>query len=117
VIPECGRKRSAKGRIISPKKNAMEQPEKKSNRLFEMGQLYLTPGAAELPTKEVWEAFKRHIRGDWGVIVQEDLDANEQALVDGTRILSVYQTKSGVKFWIITEADRSSTTVLLPGEY
>lgn len=58
-----------------------------------------------------------HARGDWGELDAEDRAANDRALKDGTRLLSAYHTKAGTKFWIITEADRSSTTALLPSEY
>ena len=59
----------------------------------------------------------RHIHGDWGNIHPGDKGTNEQALQDGDRILSVYVTSKGVKLWVITEADRASTCILLPDEY
>ena len=59
----------------------------------------------------------RHLTGDWGEVPPEDRIANDRALVEGTRILSAYSSANGVKFWIITEADRSVTTVLLPEDY
>jgi hypothetical protein len=62
-------------------------------------------------------AFTRHVRGDWGDVDDEDWEANERALMEGTRLLSVYRSAEGVKFWVITEWDRSLTTVLLPEEY
>jgi hypothetical protein len=63
------------------------------------------------------QALRRHARGDWGDLDDEDLQANERALKDGTRLLSAYHSSAGTKFWIITEWDRSATTVLLPEEY
>ena len=59
----------------------------------------------------------RHARGDWGELDPADWNANETALIDGTRLLSAYELSSGVKIWIITESDRSSTCILLPEEY
>jgi hypothetical protein len=58
----------------------------------------------------------RHAAGDWGDLDKHDRRANEEALKTGARLLSAY-TLEGVKFWVITEADRSATTVLLPSEY
>lgn len=63
------------------------------------------------------EFLDQHARGEWGDVDAQDKEANEAALRDGTRILSSYKTKAGVKLWVITEADRSATTVLLPDEY
>jgi hypothetical protein len=85
---------------------------------FRLGQLVATPGIMELVNhEEITRALDRHISGDWGDVDEEDREANEQALVNGLRLLSVYGSTSGTKFWIITEHDRSSTTVLLPSEY
>jgi hypothetical protein len=55
--------------------------------------------------------------GDWGELSDEDVKENEFSLKEGLRLLSAYQTGKGQKIWIITEADRSSTTILLPSEY
>jgi hypothetical protein len=70
-----------------------------------------------LPAEDVFRALARHAHCDWGEVCEEDRNANDQALRLGGRLLSVYHTGSRVKFWIITEADRSATTVLLPEEY
>ena len=59
----------------------------------------------------------RHAVGDWGDVDQEDWQANEVALAEGTRLLSSYRTKEGETLWVITEADRSASTLLLPEEY
>jgi hypothetical protein len=59
----------------------------------------------------------RHIAGDWGEVDEQDRRENELSLVHGFRLLSAYTLKNGTKIWIITEADRSVTTVLLPEEY
>lgn len=63
------------------------------------------------------EFLDRHIRGDWGNVCSEDAGLNDEALIDGSRVLSSYQTSRGEKLWVITEADRSSTCLLLPSEY
>jgi len=82
-----------------------------------IGQVFLTPGAQPLDRMEVLEALMLHQTGDWGNVGEDDWLLNNAALTDETRILSSYNTRSGVTFWIVTEADRSSTTVLLPCEY
>jgi hypothetical protein len=88
--------------------------------LFSLGQCVATPGAlaaleeaGQMPT----DFLTRHQHGDWGDIHPGDRGANEQALKDGARIFSVYRTSKGVKVWVITEADRASTCILLPDEY
>ena len=70
-----------------------------------------------IPLLEVADALSRHKKGDWGDVSMEDWLSNNYALSHGERLLSSYCTVEGVKFWIITEADRSATTVLLPEEY
>lgn len=85
---------------------------------FSLGRLLITPGAqAALPPAEVWSAMARHAAGDWGDLSDEDRAENELSLERELRLLSAYRSDAGVKFWIITEADRSVTTVLLPEEY
>ena len=85
---------------------------------FPMQNIMATSGAREkLTSKEITGALGRHTRGDWGDVCPEDWARNESALLSGDRLFSVYHTEAGVKFWIITEADRSVTTVLLPDEY
>jgi hypothetical protein len=85
---------------------------------FKTGNIYATPGVNQhIPSVEVLSALARHSRGDWGTVGEEDRQENELSLVEGYRIFSVYEATDGTKFWIITEADRSSTTVLLPEEY
>jgi hypothetical protein len=86
-----------------------------------------SPGAV-VATPAALDAFKasgespltflqRHLAGDWGELSPEDLHENELSLQHNWRILSCYRLSTGVKFWIITEADRSATTFLLPDEY
>ncbi len=85
---------------------------------FPLGRIVATPNALNsVPNDEILCAVLRHHCGDWGEVCPEDHAANELALVEGSRLLSVYHTPSGVKFWIITEADRSATTVLMPEDY
>lgn len=77
-----------------------------------------TRGAAEgLSPADILTALEKHVVGDWGELDESDRAANDSALRDGRRLLSAYRSKEGVRFWIITEADRSVTTVLLPEEY
>ena len=85
---------------------------------FSLGQIVATPNAlAAIPNDEVLNALSRHVRGDWGTLDAEDLNANERALRSGGRLFSSYHSSQNVKFWIITECDRSVTTVLLPEDY
>lgn len=86
--------------------------------LFSLGNLCSTPLALELVGMEqIRRALIRHIQGDWGDVEREDWLSNDEALDTGARLFSVYTTKEGNRFWIITEADRSVTTVLMPEEY
>lgn len=88
--------------------------------LFQLGQVVATPGALDVLDKSGQapsEFLNRHVRGDWGDLCDEDRESNQLALTDGTRLLSAYQTTTGEKLWVITEADRSSTCLLLPSEY
>ena len=88
------------------------------HRKFCLGNIYATPGVlAAIPHDEVIRALARHQSGDWGEVNAEDQQENEYALGRRLRLLSAYHSRTGVKFWIITEADRSATTVLLPSEY
>lgn len=85
---------------------------------FSLGQLLATSGVlAEVSTGDISSALARHAMGDWGDLGQEDINENNRALNEGARLLSSYRSSTRVKFWIITEWDRSVTTVLLPSEY
>jgi hypothetical protein len=87
---------------------------------FPLGQVVATPGALEaLAESRQTAAFflDKHAQGDWGEVCDGDKQLNDEALVNGGRILSAYRTLRGTKLWIITEADRSSTCLLLPEEY
>lgn len=88
--------------------------------LFPFGQTVATPGAlaalAEAGNSGL-EYLARHASGDWGDVGAEDAKENELSLREGFRLLSSYKLPTGAKLWIITEADRSVTTLLLPDEY
>ncbi len=85
---------------------------------FASGQIVATPGVlAQIPHEELVQSLQRHLSGDWGELDEHDWNANESAVRDGSRLVSSFVAARGEKFWIITEADRSSTTVLLPEEY
>jgi hypothetical protein len=87
---------------------------------FPLGQLVVTPGAlAALAESEQspMEFVRWHHQGDWGEVPEEDRQENEYAVTHGFRLVSAYTLRTGVRIWIITEADRSATTILLPSEY
>ena len=85
---------------------------------FSLGRMVITAAAAAaLPEEEVRLAIRRHAAGDWGDLDAEDGAENERSLSEGLRLLSAYTSAGGTRFWIITEADRSATTMLLPEEY
>jgi hypothetical protein len=87
---------------------------------FPLGQIVSTPGALDALARagqEPWQFIERHVAGDWGEVDEHDRGENELSLKKGFRILSAYTLSDGTKIWIITEADRSSTCLLLPEEY
>ena len=92
---------------------------------FELGQVVATPGALdalEASSQSPAEFLKRHLQLEQGVLDSEDHELNAESVKDGSRILSAFSTTTGVKLWIITEAEdgnghRSTTTLLLPSEY
>ena len=91
--------------------------EKRAKR-FPTRRLLCTPNAMHsIGRDEMIAAYFRHREGDWGEVCPEDWHSNDQAISRGMRILSAYRSKTGQKFWIITEADRSATTILLPEDY
>jgi len=82
--------------------------------LFETGKIFATPGVlAKISGNDIMKALRRHVYGDWGDLDDEDKAENEFSVKN----LSSYTSSNGIKFWVITEADRSATTVLLPEEY
>ncbi len=85
---------------------------------FELGQIVATPAALEaVDPDDMRNCLARHAAADWGDMCAEDRAENEIALRNELRIFSVYRDRKGVKIWIITEADRSSTCILLPTDY
>lgn len=111
----------------SSSRSSSSSPAFSSRPLFALGRLLATPGALHLLARyqiSVLALLSRHVRGDWGELCAEDRQANVLALEQGLRLLSCYplnreeggQTVSAT-LWVITEADRASTTVLLPSEY
>ena len=88
------------------------------NPPFPLGRVVATPAALKLvPPEVLLQWLHRHQTGDWGAVGPQDWAANDRTLTDGDRLLSSYLTDGGTKVWIITEWDRSATTVLLPEEY
>jgi len=87
---------------------------------FQLGRLVATPAALTVLQANGMnglELVARHLRGDWGDVDEHDRQANDRALTDGTRLLSAYVLPNGERMWVITEADRSATTLLLPADY
>ncbi|MDP9476312.1 MAG: hypothetical protein M3R38_11650 [Actinomycetota bacterium] len=87
---------------------------------FDLGRIVATPGALALLGETGTDALallSRHVSGDWGELDGHDRRENERSLKNGWRLLSSYPLPTGEKVWIITEADRSSTCLLLPSEY
>lgn len=88
--------------------------------LFPLGHILITPGAlAAVAAAGVQAAdyVTRHVHGNWGDMSKDDWERNTQALTQGTRVFSAYVLPDATRLWIITEADRRSTTLLLPEEY
>jgi hypothetical protein len=87
---------------------------------LQLGQIVATPGALaafEEFGEQPSDFLQRHASADWGDLGEEDRNANEFSMVHGLRLLSSYTLSNGWKIWVITEADRPSTTLLLPEEY
>lgn len=97
-----------------------EDPRRSRQQPLPLGQIVATPGAlAALSAagEEPSGFLRRHAHGDWGDLDEHDHIANRQALLDDARVLSAYTLNTGAKLWVITEWDRSVTTLLLPEEY
>ena len=87
---------------------------------FPLGQVVATPGALAALTEagdSPTSFLQRHVVGDWGELDDGDRRENERSVSAGDRLLSAYTTSTGIRIWVITEADRSSTCILLPEEY
>jgi hypothetical protein len=96
----------------------MEQLKKR--RVFELGQILATPtalAALQKAGQDPHDFLARHVACDWGDLSDEDQHENDYSVENGFRLLSSYRTNAGDKLWIITEADGSATTLLLPEEY
>ena len=101
-----------------PEDTNSRREQRPSEPKFPVGQTVITCTAlAVLSALDIAGALYRHQRGDWGDVAKPAGQATERALKHGERLLSVYRTADGTKFWIITEWDRSATTVLLPEDY
>jgi hypothetical protein len=114
------RKSAARELHLSIQKGSHAMHTQNSSRSFRLGQVLITRGALEaleesgqLPN----EFLNRHARCDWGLVDEDDQRENDLSLERGFRLLSAYKTSEGDRIWIITEADRSATTILLPSEY
>ncbi len=89
-----------------------------ASKLFPLGQTVITRAAlACLHPADVYQSLQRHARGDWGDCCPDDVAENQRSLRDGFRLFSVYRDRNGEKFYIITDADRRTTTILLPEDY
>ena len=91
--------------------------------IFDIGKVVATRGVHERMTQDlqfmefIGRCLGRHVEGDWGEVCKEDREINQEALIIGNRVMSVYSHVDNTKVWVITEADRSVTTVLFPEEY
>jgi hypothetical protein len=104
----------------SGKRGQQDDEDREIKPLFELGQVVGTPGAIQAlidAEQDPGKLLRRHMTGDWGELDDEDKEENELSVREGFRILSAYRLNSGVKVWLITESDRSVTTILLPREY
>ncbi len=97
-----------------------ELPDSQAEPLFPLGQIVATPGALDLLDRAAVNSadlLKRHQHGDWGAVLPEDAEENVKSVANGWRVMSVYYLNESERIWVITEADRSATTLLLPFEY
>jgi len=89
-----------------------------TQRKFTLGNVYVTPAAERaIASADITVALVRHTRGDWGDVGEDDRAQNERALREGGGLMSVFHDRTRAEFWIVTESDRSTTTVLLPDDY
>lgn len=89
-----------------------------SSEIVETGVVFVTASASKkLNPMDIFVALQRHRKGDWGLVCEQDQEANDSALAVGHRLLSVYDDRDQTRFWIVTEPDSSYTTVLLPSDY
>ncbi len=117
--PKKRRGLQARHRLLHLVALRVQRGERVSSSL-ELGEVVATMGALKalaLARVEPGELLARHLSGDWGEIPPEDVKENRLSLEHGWRVLSSYPLSTGSKVWVITEADRSATTLLLPEEY
>ncbi len=98
----------------------LEKLNEQKTILFPLGEVFLTIGAKDALAESEQlpnEFLAKHQKGDYGIVCKEDWKENDLSVREGFRILSSYKTQKDAKIWVITEADRSSTTLLLPEEY
>lgn len=89
-----------------------------TTRRIPLGQIVITPNALDrLNPQDVCACLRQHGRGDWGDFNAHDVQENDWSLREGFRLLSAYTDRHGTRFWIITEADRQSTCIMLPEDY
>lgn len=101
------------------------EPGKESKTLFPLGKVQMTPGAREVLSAEIAKGYinividllRRHCTGDWSEMEQEDQEENRFSVANDCRVFSAYKLSDDTKIWVITEWDRSYTTLLLPEEY
>ena len=108
------------GEFESKSNGESKHQEEQKKPLFQLGQLVGTPGALDAlldADQDPAELLLRHVAGDWGDLDDEDKKENELSVKEGFRILSSYRLETGAKVWVITERDRSVTTILLPEDY
>ncbi|MFZ6689301.1 hypothetical protein ACO0K0_16275 [Undibacterium sp. SXout11W] len=101
-------------------KNDSNQTENQKQLLFSLGQVLTTRGAFDKMTElgiSAKDLIFRHVTGDWGDLCESDQQENVKAIHSEAQVFSSYIISTDIKIWIITEADRSSTTLLLPDEY
>lgn len=104
--------------LLAPKRGTFVHKASSREPKFSLGNVYVTPNAiSEVPRDEIIQGVKRHEHGDWGELTSSDIAQNERALKFGGRLCSRYLSSGGHPFYVITEADRSVTTVLLPEDY
>jgi hypothetical protein len=104
----------------SPEQGEPSDKEKMPKVLFDLGRIVITPGAAmslRIAQHHCVQFLARHVTGDWGDLPEEDIEENKYSLDKGFRIFSAYDLDTGGKIYVITEWDRSVTTLLLPEEY
>ncbi len=110
-------------RTVTPCSNrkkgqTMSANERQNHSLFRMGLILITPGVQDcIGREEILTALGRHAAGDWGEVDASDHSANDRAVREGDRLLSCYRATEGTKYYVVTEADRSATTVLTAEEY